>query len=550
MFGTSLRAKGAPKGPSVVQTTPPAGRIESGFHAFGPPHPLPGRLDVEHPSGLPRDPASLHVRRPADQRRLRFRHDASQDGPGAQPRPSGRRVGRAATDPAARGVRRVQGQPRGDGGRSRRAASRDPRGPGGISDPGHRAARLRGRRRHRLSRQEGRVPGLRRGHRHRRQRHAAAGLRGPDPGLPHGQRGLPGRLRRDRVLRRRARPGRRRAGPHGRQRRQHPRRARRRAGHGQEVDHRVREPDGPARARRRHQGQGRREPAGASRRRPALAPPRRDPGGPAGAFRSDGPPPLRARLREAEGALRPTRVPFARGRDSRRRRRGARAHVRASGPREPVSGDRRSGGRLPADAQRPRSARGPLRREDIHRRRRVRGDRAPLEGPGEGRRRIRDGRCEAARRPARRSRRRGAGRRLRRVPGAVRPGPGCRHRRARADGVPAPRPAAGARQGGRGVRLRPARVLRDRACRPVAGRARLRRRRAGAGSLGRARRAAGARPSLPRHRTAAHSRPRADGAGRGGGRQPASRRDLEADGGRAARLSSRRSGPRPARNST
>ena len=130
---------------------------------------------------------------------------------------------------APRGVRRVQGQPPGDGGRPEPPAPRDPRGPGGLPDPDPRAARLRGRRRHRHARQEGRIPGLRRRHRHGRQGHAAAGLGHAGPRLPHGPRDVPGRRGRARVLRRSARPGRRRAGAHGRQRRQHPRRAPRRA---------------------------------------------------------------------------------------------------------------------------------------------------------------------------------------------------------------------------------------------------------------------------------------------------------------------------------
>ena len=97
-------------------------------------------------------------------------------------------------------------------------------------------------------------------------------------------------------------------------------------------------------------------------------------------FDPDGPAALRARLRTAEGALRPARVPFARGRDPRGRRGGARAHVRTARPRATLSADRRPGGRRPAQARRPRVARRADGREDVHRRRRRRGDRGPLEG--------------------------------------------------------------------------------------------------------------------------------------------------------------------------
>ena len=126
--------------------------IESGSHAGGPPDALSRRRDVEHPPGVPRDPAPLDLRRPARPTRLRVRDHAAQDAPRAHPGPLRGRLGRPAAHPAARGLRRVQGQPRRDGGRPRVPAARDPRGPGRLSDPRPRAARLRGRRRHRHAR--------------------------------------------------------------------------------------------------------------------------------------------------------------------------------------------------------------------------------------------------------------------------------------------------------------------------------------------------------------------------------------------------------------
>ena len=122
--------------------------------------------------------------------------------------------------------------------------------------------------------------------------------------------------------------------------------------------------------------------------------------------------------------------------------------------------------------------------------------------------------------------------------------PGVGSRRARADGVPAPRPAAGARQGGRG-RPRapcpgPTRSSMPTAGWPSAPPAPPRWRRLLSAELA-------ARPelekSLPRDRAAAHSRARADGARRRGDRQPASRRDVRAHGEASCAPSSRRSGP-------
>ena len=76
------------------------------------PNALPRGLHVQHPPGLPRDPAPLDLGGPADQRRLRLRDDAAQDASRAQPGPPRRRLGRAPPHAAPRGLRRVQGQPR------------------------------------------------------------------------------------------------------------------------------------------------------------------------------------------------------------------------------------------------------------------------------------------------------------------------------------------------------------------------------------------------------------------------------------------------------
>ncbi len=192
------------------------------------------------------------------------------------PRLPGGRLGRPPAHRPARGLRPIQGQPPGHGRRPRRSAPRDPPRAGGLPDPGSRDAGLRGGRRDRHPRQQGRGGGSGRRDRHGGQGHAPAGG-SARARLPHRPRGLPRRGRCARVLRRRAEPGRRRPGPDGRQRGQHPRSPRSRAGHGQEVDLVVREPGKSPREDGRDSRKGRREPSAAPGGRPPLAAARRDP---------------------------------------------------------------------------------------------------------------------------------------------------------------------------------------------------------------------------------------------------------------------------------
>ena len=153
--------------------------------------------------------------------------------------------------------------------------------------------------------------GLRRRHRDGRQGHAPA-RRAARARVPHRQGDLLRRVRRRGVLRRAARPGGRRPGPHGRQRGQRPRRSGRGAGDREEVDLGVRKPDRAAGARGRHQGKGRREPAPEHRGRASLTPPGRDSDGPSDPLRRQRAAALRAGLRPPQGDLRAARVPFPR----------------------------------------------------------------------------------------------------------------------------------------------------------------------------------------------------------------------------------------------
>ena len=356
--------------------------------------------------------------------------------------------------------------------------------PGGLPDPGHRAARLRGRRRHRLAREEGANPGLRRRHRDRRQGHAAARLGRQRPRLPHRQGSLPGRGRRDGVLRRAARPGGRRPRPHGRQRATTSPACRGvGAGHGEEVD---RASTGASTALLEHADEikgkvgeslrAHREDALLSRRLVEIPVDLPMPFDPDALRRSEpdfgGSKELFVRL-EFHSLAAEIHGDAARG---------ARARPpNGSPPGRPVSGDRRPGRRRPADA-RATTRCSPIgdgektfdRRRGPGGHRGAAGRRSRRTGAA-----VRDGRRQAARRAARRRTARRSGRPLRRLPGAVRPV--ARASRARSSSRMAfqrlgqrllPDKEAGI------VRLRAARGLRDRQRRPLAGRARLRSRRA------------------------------------------------------------------------
>ena len=384
----------------------------------------------------------------------------------------------------------------------------------GLPDPRARPAGLRGRRRHRHALPCGAGGQFRRRHRHGRQGHAPARRGVPRAGLPHGQGEVSRRQGRRGVLRRRARAGRRRPGPHGRLLRQHPRRAARRRGHGKEVDQGIRQPRRAARAGRGGQGQGRRKPARAQGRRAPLAPPRRDQDRSAHPVRHRGPEALRPRSREAEGALRRARVPLARGRDPGRGRAGGALLEPA---REGQGLRRRAGrvgGRGAPDAQRSGPARRRHRFERRDRGRALRRDPRALDRPRTLGREARDPGRQAPRPPPRGGRTQRALGALRRGPRPVRALSRGRQLRLRAARLPAARPQGHARQGRRRRQRRAAGAGRDRVGRPLARRARLGRRGPGSPALGRARRPPRAREGLPRDRAAAHSGPRAHGARR------------------------------------
>ena len=104
--------------------------IESGSDARSPPDALSRGRHVQHPPRVPRDPAPLDLGGPADQRRLRLRHDAAQDASRARARPASpspgtARSGRAATriTPTTRPTARRWRRPRRPDPRDPRASS-------------------------------------------------------------------------------------------------------------------------------------------------------------------------------------------------------------------------------------------------------------------------------------------------------------------------------------------------------------------------------------------------------------------------------------------
>ena len=220
-------------------------------------------------------------------------------------------------------------------------------------------------------------------------------------------------------------------------------------------------------------------------------------------------------------------------------------------PGQPVSGDRRSGGRRPPDAQRPRPARDPLRREDV---------RSPKKT-------LRPS-C-AAGRPWRRAAPPSRwATRSRSTPCSPEPakrcGPTCSTCAWRSTSWPRVSPARSSsrwRSSASASGWCPTRKPGSSACAlpgsyEIAHADRwLAERASAAAALAPVLSAElAARPELERlyreiERPLTPVLARMERAGRRD-RQPASRRDLETDGGRAARLSSRGSGPRPARNST
>ena len=150
---------------------------------------------------------------------------------------------------------RLQGQPRADAGRSRRA---DPVGARGVRSDGRadpHVAALRGRRRDRDAGGQGGRAGLRRRDRHRRQGLLPARPRRPQGLQPEGRRHLVRRRRREGEVRRLAGAGRRRARADGRLDRQHQGRAGDRREGRARPDRGVRRSREPARARGRGQEQ-------------------------------------------------------------------------------------------------------------------------------------------------------------------------------------------------------------------------------------------------------------------------------------------------------
>ncbi len=464
---------------------------------------------------------------------------------------------------------RLQGQPRAHAVGPGRA---DPLGARGL--PGHGRAHphergLRGRRRHRHAGPAGGAGRLPRGHRDRRQGLLPTGRRA-DPRLqPEGRRRLVRRRGREDQVRRRARPGRRRAGTHGRCQRQREGRAgHRREGRPRPHCH-LRLARRAAHAGRPGQGQeAARSAAGARRRRAPEPRARHHPHRRAGDLRCRGADLPRRFARALLHALLHARVPHAGARVRADRRIGGhrlcgRHHARrcagpgrrdpGARPRGPARPCRRRGrdarhlGGAGMRRRSPERAVPALRRRHAGERRRPRPRRHPDHPQGGARRsgggqdrarpQVRHGHPGAPRRDAGRTRPRHHAGRLpaRRV--AIEPGPGAAGARAtRLPRAPRRRRARQGRQGD-GVHVagaRPAARLRRGTSRPgVAARRALRSRardRRRGRRLPRPRAAARAHPGRPR----ALRRPRRrGGAGRAGhahgtGDGRARRRDLQA----------------------